>query len=49
MKKDKILKCAVTSKLEEEVRAYCEKQDITISEFLRLAIDFYLKKENCND
>lgn len=39
------LKFRLTKELNERIAAYCEQYDLSISEFIRKAIDAYLTKK----
>lgn len=44
--KDKQLKFRLTTADENKIKEYCEKHNMTISEFMRMACDKILMKEN---
>ena len=44
-KKDCQLKFRLTKKLNERIAAYCEKYDLSVSEFIRKAIEDYLRNK----
>ena len=39
------LKFRLTKKLNERISAYCEKYDLSVSEFIRKAIEAYLRNK----
>lgn len=52
--KDKWVKVRVSSSQKEQIEAYCERYEITTSEFMRLAFDYILngvihKEEESNE
>lgn len=44
--KDQIIKVRITKSEKEQVSAYCEKHDTTISELLRQALEKCFREEN---
>ena len=44
-KKDCQLKFRLTKKLNERIAAYCEQYDLSVSEFIRRAIEAYLRNK----
>ena len=43
--KDCFIKVRITKSEREQIDAYCEKHDLTISELVRLALEKYFSKE----
>ena len=44
-RKDFQLKFRLTKKLNERIAAYCEQYDLSVSEFIRRAIEAYLRNK----